>query len=81
MVAFGQRHSIFARPYRIIDVAIFVTLSLADGFAVAKARRTGDGNSVFFSEGEVLTPDGRVVATATGIFKPGRKPSGDNSVE
>ena len=47
-------------------------LRLDDGFALAKARRTGGGKSVFFAEGEVLAPDGRVIASATGVFKPGR---------
>ena len=47
-------------------------LQLDDGFALAKARRTGGGKSVFFAEGEVLSPDGRVIASASGVFKPGR---------
>ena len=47
-------------------------LQLDDGFALAKARRTGGGKSVFFAEGEVLAPDGRVIASASGVFKPGR---------
>ena len=47
-------------------------LQLEDGFALAKARRTGGGKSVFFAEGEVLSPDGRVIAMASGVFKPGR---------
>ena len=47
-------------------------LQLEDGFALAKARRTGGGKSVFFAEGEVLSPDGRLIASASGVFKPGR---------
>ena len=47
-------------------------LQLEDGFALAKARRTGGGKSVFFAEGEILSPDGRVIASASGVFKPGR---------
>ena len=47
-------------------------LQLEDGFALAKARRTGGGKSVFFAEGEVLSPNGRVIASARGVFKPGR---------
>ena len=47
-------------------------LQIEDGFALAKARRTGGGKSVFFAEGEVLAPDGRVIASASGVFKPGR---------
>ena len=51
------------------------TLWLGDGFAVAEARRTGGGKMIFFAEGEVLAPDGSIIATATGVFKPGRKPA------
>ena len=47
-------------------------LQLEDGFALAKARRTGGGKSVFFAEGEVLSPNGRGSASASGVFKPER---------
>ena len=47
-------------------------LQLEDVFALAKARRTGGGKSVFFAEGEVLSPHGKVIASASGVFKPGR---------
>ena len=47
-------------------------LQLEDGFVLANARRTGGGKSVFFAEGEVLSPNGRVIASASGVFKPGR---------
>ena len=50
-------------------------LKLGDGSAMAQARRTGGGKSVFFAEGTVKAPDGRLIATATGVFKPGRKSS------
>ena len=50
-------------------------LKLGDGFAIAQARRTGGGESIFFAEGTVKAPDGRLIATATGVFKPGRKSS------
>jgi uncharacterized protein (TIGR00369 family) len=46
----------------------------AEGYLIAEARRTGGGKSVFFAAGEVLTPDRRVIATASGVFKPGRPP-------
>jgi uncharacterized protein (TIGR00369 family) len=45
-----------------------------EGYLIAEARRTGGGKSVFFAAGEVLTPDRRVIATASGVFKPGRPP-------
>ena len=41
----------------------------------ATARRTGGGQSIFFASGDVFTPDGRILASATGTFKPGRQPS------
>ena len=41
----------------------------------ATARKIGGGRSVFFAAGEVFTPDGRILASATGTFKPGRQPS------
>ena len=47
-------------------------LQLEDGFALAEARRTGGGKSVFFAVGEVLSPAGRVIASASGVFKPGQ---------
>jgi uncharacterized protein (TIGR00369 family) len=50
-------------------------LRLGDGFAMAQAHRTGGGKSIFFAEGTVTAPDGRLIATATGVFKPGRKSS------
>ena len=51
-------------------------LQLQDSFAIAKARRTGGGKTVFFAKGEVLAPDGRVIASASGVFKPGRPVKG-----
>ena len=41
----------------------------------ATAKKTGGGQSVFFATGEVFTPDGRILASATGTFKPGRQPN------
>ena len=49
------------------------TLKLDYGFVVARAQRTGGGKSIFHSDCKVLAPSGRLIATATGIFKPGRK--------
>ena len=50
-------------------------LRLEDDFAMAHARRTGGGKSIFYAEGTVSAPDGRLITTATGVFKPGRKPA------
>ena len=46
-----------------------------ESYLTAEARRTGGGKSVFFAEGEVKTSRGRLVATASGVFKPGRVPA------
>ena len=51
-------------------------LQVEDSFGIAKARRTGGGKTVFFAKGEVLAPDGRVIASASGVFKPGRPVKG-----
>ena len=48
--------------------------TLDDKYLIAEARRTGGGRSVFFADGEVRAPSGRTIATASGIFKPGRSP-------
>ena len=47
---------------------------LEDGYLVAEARRKGGGKTIFFAEGEVLTPSRNIIATATGLFKPSRLP-------
>ena len=48
--------------------------TLEDRYLIAKARRTGGGRSVFFADGVVRASSGRTIATASGIFKPGRPP-------
>ena len=48
-------------------------LQLEDGVVMAEAHRTGGGKSIFYAEGKVLAPDGRITAMATGVFKAGRK--------
>ena len=45
-----------------------------DRYLIAEARRTGGGKSVFFADGAVRAPSGRIIATASGVFKPGRPP-------
>ena len=49
--------------------------TLGDKCLIAEAHRTGGGKSIFFAEGAVCTPSGRIIATANGIFKPGRPPN------
>ena len=48
--------------------------TLDDHCLFAEARRTGGGKSVFFADGAVRASSGRIVATASGVFKPGRPP-------
>ena len=48
--------------------------TLDDEYLVAEARRTGGGKSIFYADGAVRKPSGRIIATASGIFKPGRSP-------
>ena len=48
--------------------------TLDDRYLIAEARRTGGGKSVFFADGAVRVPSGRIIATASGVFKPGRPP-------
>jgi len=48
--------------------------TLDDGYLIAEARRTGGGKSVFFAQGTVRAPSGRIIAAASGVFKPGRPP-------
>ena len=48
--------------------------TLDDGYLIAEARRTGGGKSVFFADGAVRASSGRIIATASGVFKPGRPP-------
>ena len=46
--------------------------TLDDRYLIAEARRTGGGRSLFFADGAVRASSGRIIATASGIFKPGR---------
>ena len=55
-------------------------MHIKDGVAMAEARRTGGGKSIFYAEGEVLAFDGRIIATASGVFKPGRKPASSSGL-
>lgn len=48
--------------------------TLDDRYLIAEARRTGGGKYVFFADGAVKASSGRIIATASGIFKPGRPP-------
>ena len=48
--------------------------TLDDRYLIAEARRTGGGKSVFFADGAVCAPSGRIISTASGVFKPGRPP-------
>lgn len=43
--------------------------AVGEGAVTAEARVTGGGRSVFFSEAEARAADGRLLASATGVFK------------
>lgn len=45
-----------------------------DKVLIGKAHKTGGGRNIFFAEGEIRTPDNRLIARASGVFKRGRQP-------
>jgi len=57
--------------------AYCVTLTMTTNFIApmrtgllrAHGRRVGGGRKTFFTEGEIVLPDGTLIATATGAFK------------
>ena len=56
-----------------LTTQFLASATLDDQYLVAEAHRTGGGRSVFFADGAVRTPSGRIIATASGVFKPGRQ--------
>jgi len=57
-----------------LNLQFIQTASVGDVRLYASGRKTGGGKSIFFATGEVCTRAGRLVASATGVFKPGRQP-------
>ena len=57
-----------------LTMQFLAAATLDDGYLIAEARRTGGGKSVFFADGAVHASSGRIIATASGVFKPGRPP-------
>ncbi|MVW71343.1 hotdog fold thioesterase [Bordetella sp. 15P40C-2] len=55
-----------------ISLAINFIGSVKSGHVLAIGTVTGRGRKIYFSQAEVRTPDGRVIATAQGSFKHGR---------
>ena len=53
-----------------LTTQFLASASLDDQYLVAEARRTGGGRSVFFADGAVRASTGRIIATASGVFKP-----------
>lgn len=54
----------------------FLNVARIDGgLLTAQARKTGGGKNVFFSEGKITDSTGRIMASATGVFKRGRQPA------
>ena len=57
-----------------LTTQFLASATLDDQYLVAEARRTGGGRSVFFADGAVRASSGRIIATASGVFKPSRPP-------
>lgn len=55
-----------------ISLAINFIGSVKSGHVLAVGSVTGRGRKIYFSQAEVRSPDGRVIATAQGSFKYGR---------
>ena len=49
--------------------------TIEGGLLTARATKTGGGKNVFFAEGQITDSKGRLIATATGVFKRGRQPA------
>ena len=49
--------------------------TIEGGLLTARATKTGGGKNVFFAEGQITDSTGRLIATATGVFKRGRQPA------
>ena len=47
----------------------FLGQAVASSTLTARARRTGGGQTVFFARGELVDDEGRLIATAEGVFK------------
>ena len=58
-----------------LTTQFIASAGLEEGYLIAEACRIGGGKSLFFAEGVVLTQSRRVLAKASGVFKPGRHPS------
>ena len=69
-----EPHSLFPGLTLSLTTQFLSIATLEDRYLIAEARRTGGGRSVFFADGEVRASSGRTIATASGVFKPGRSP-------
>ncbi len=54
-----------------ISLAVNFIGSVSEGRVIATGSVTGKGRKIYFSQGQVATEDGRVLATAQGSFKYG----------
>lgn len=54
-----------------ISLAVNFIGSVSEGRVIATGNVTGKGRKIYFSQGQVATEDGRVLATAQGSFKYG----------
>ncbi len=58
-----------------LNTQFIAVASIDGGMLTARATKTGGGRNVFFSEGQITDSAGRLIATATGVFKRGRQPA------
>jgi len=58
-----------------LNTQFIAVASIDGGMLTARATKTGGGRNVFFSEGQITDGTGRLIATATGVFKRGRQPA------
>ena len=52
-----------------LSLSLNFVAALRDGSLRAVGRRSGGGRNIFFSEGQLYADDGKLVATAQGVFK------------
>lgn len=52
-----------------LSLSVSFVAALREGALRAVGRRSGGGRNIFFSEGQLFADDGKLVATAQGVFK------------
>ena len=59
-----------ARPFTTITMNVQFLAPIREGRLTATARVTGGGRKTLFLSGEAQDAQGRLIATATGVYKP-----------